>query len=148
MENNTNLPSFIKGITQQGYAQMPMKYANLILGSKSNLYRMVAEEGWYLPKKESRCCTAKYLFGVIGGYYFRILVADVKFCVDEKVRLPKIDLIAHLETKVLNGPKLGFGPESLPDRTWLLNVLFTFQPEHEVFSGITEVEKIVEIPVR
>ena len=148
MERTNEIPTFIKGITQNGYAQMPMKYANLILGNKSNLYRMVAEEGWYLPSKDTRCCTAKYLFGVIGEQYFRIQVSNIKFCFDEKVRLPKIDLVAYMEQNLLNGEKFGFQPESLPDRSWLINVLHTLQPSHPVFTGIEETDKIVEIPLK
>jgi hypothetical protein len=42
--NNNALPSFILGINN-GMAQMSLKYANHILGSKPNLYRLVKEEG-------------------------------------------------------------------------------------------------------
>lgn len=55
----------------------------------------------YLPENESRSTTADYLFGVVGGRYFRIKVTEIRFCIDEKVRLPKINLIAYLKTHVL-----------------------------------------------
>ena len=147
MQNDPQIPKWILNI-QNGYAQMPISYANLILGNKSNLYRLVSEEGYYLPKSDSRCCTARYLFDVMSGTVFRILVKDIRISLDQKKKWPKIDLICYLEQNFLNGQKFGFGPEKLPDRTWITNVLYTFDPNDEIFSGICSAEKIVEIPIR
>jgi hypothetical protein len=127
---------------------MPLRYANLILGSKSNLYRLVVEEGWYLPRVEARCCTSKYLFGIMNGEYFRIKTSDIKPSLVERVRLSKIDIIAYLDSNLLKGVKHGFSPEALPDRAWLLNLLHTIDPNNEVFSGSSSAEPIVQIPVK
>ena len=147
MQQESQIPKFILSI-QNGYAQMPISYANLILGNKSNMYRLVSEEGWYLPNSESRCCTARYLFDVMAGTVFRIPVKDIRISLEQKRKLPKIDLICYLEQNLLNGQKFGFGPEKLPDRQWITNVLYTLDPQHEIFSGAKHAEKIVEIPIR
>jgi len=147
MERDPQIPKWILNV-QNGFAQMPISYANLILGNKSNLYRLVVEEGYYLPRSESRCCTARYLFDVMAGTVFRIYVKDVKISLDQKKKWPKIDLIGYMEQKHLNGLKFGFGIDKLPDRSWITNLLFTFEPTHEIFSGVKTSEKIVEIPIR
>ena len=147
MQSESQIPKFILSI-QNGFAQMPISYANLILGNKQNLYRLVMEEGYYLPKSDSRCCTARYLFDVMAGSVFRILVKDIRISLEQKKKWPKIDLICHIEQNFLNGQKFGFGPEKLPDRQWITNVLYTFDPNHEIFSGVRNLEKIVEIPIR
>jgi len=75
---NDGLPSFIMSVSND-WAKMSIRHANCILGSKHNLYRLTAEEGFYLPKEESRAINTQYLFGVVQGKYFRIFRRDVKF---------------------------------------------------------------------
>jgi hypothetical protein len=151
--NQLVIPSFIVEV-RDGYAKMPLRYANLIIGNKQNLHRLVSDEGWYLPKKDSRCCTSKlfnlyrYLFDVMGGWVFRIQQSQVKFCLNEKKRWSKIDIVAFIETRLLNNITLGFTIENLPNRDWLINVLFTLDSNHEVFTGTGEIEKLVEIPMK
>jgi hypothetical protein len=149
MENypNNNIPNFILSIDNQ-MAKMSIKYANHILGSKANLYRLVQLEGWYLPKKEARCCTTNYLFMIVNGAVYRIGTADIRPYIVEKIRLPKIDLITMLETNLLRGQVLGFQPEKLPDRQWLLNVIHSLDCNNEIFTGTRTIDKIVEIPLR
>jgi hypothetical protein len=144
---NNNIPNFIIGINE-GMASMSLRYANLILCSKQNLYRLVAEEGWYLSRLQSRCCTSRYLFDIMNGSVFRMKTSDVKPCLVERIRLSKIDIIAHIVSKLIKDCKLGFGPENLPDRDWLLNVLHTLEPSNDIFTGNKSIEKVVEIPLK
>jgi hypothetical protein len=141
------LPKFIVEI-KDGFAKMPIKYANYILGSKHNLYRLVIEEGWYLPKEESRCCNTKYLFDVMSGRIFRIQQNNVKSCFGEKLKWSKLDILSYLQSKYLGGMEFGFSVENLPNREWLVNILFTYEPSHELFTGSGEIEKLVEIPIK
>lgn len=144
---NDSLPNFILSVDND-MARMSLKYANFILGSKPNLYRMVQQDGWYLPRPESRCVTTSYLFGVINGSVFRIKHSDIKPYLHEAIRLSKIDIICFIETHLIGDSKLGFGLEKLPDRSWLLNVLHTLDNCNEVFTGTRVVDKIVEIPLK
>jgi hypothetical protein len=53
---------------------------------------------------------------------FRIASMDVKPHIIEKIGFSKLDLISMLETIILRGKPLGFEPDKLPDRQWILNV--------------------------
>lgn len=140
------LPKFILGVNN-GYARLPLKWANAVLGNKRNLHRMLTEQGFYLPRVDSRACTGKYLFSVISGSVFSIKTSQVRTCLEEKTKLSKIDLLSLLQTLVGSNVNLGFSPISLPDRSWILNVVYTYSPENEIFTGIDVVDKIVEIPI-
>jgi hypothetical protein len=145
--SNSKLPNFILSINN-GMARMSLKYAKHILGSKPNLYHLVQEEGYYLPKPEARCCTTSYLFNVMNGTVFRINYKDVVPYYQEKIRMSKIDLVSTIETQYIRDIRLGFEPEKLPDRTWVLNILHTLDPKNEVFTGTRVIDKIVEVPLK
>ena len=145
--NNSNLLKFIMSC-KDGYATMSIRYANLILGNKQNLYRLVSEEGYYLPRYDSRCITTNYLLEVMKGSVFRICATDVKVCLSERIRYSKIDMISLLETKYLGNTKLGITPDALPNREWLVNVIYTIDPYHDMFVGTSETDKLVDIPVK
>jgi hypothetical protein len=146
MENENPYPKFILSV-QDNMARMSIRHANYILGSKKNLYRLVHTEGWFLPSKESRCITSKYLFDVINGSVFRIKQEHIRPYITEQIRLPKIDLITIL-SGLTNSPLLGFEPHKLPNREWILSVIHTYDSNNEVFTGTKTIDKIVQIPVR
>ena len=155
MENNPDaahgllggLPSFVSEV-RDGLASVPLSYANSILGSKSNLYRIVWAHGWYLPKRTSKAVSCHYLFEVANGTVFRILQSDIKPFVTERRRWNKIDLITELRDNILKSPLINFDCNHLPDRKWLLNILYTCKSDHEVFTGTSFQEKQVQIPIR
>lgn len=68
--NNSNMPKFILNI-ENDMAVMTLKSANGVLGSKQNLYRLVTDEGFFLPAYPSRAITNNYLLGNISGKYYR-----------------------------------------------------------------------------
>jgi len=57
-------------------------------------------------------------------------------------------MIAYIDSLIINGPKLGFSPDALPDKAWLVNVLFTLKPNHEIFVGTEVNSPLFDIPVR
>jgi hypothetical protein len=127
---------------------MPLRHTNLILGSKSNLYRLVQDEGYYLLSEESRCVTTQYLFSVLSGSVFRILRKDVNFYSHIKLKWSKIDILSWLEDSAVFQVPLGFTADKLPNYDFLVNLLYTVNREHEMFTGTREVEKLVEIPLK
>lgn len=148
MDRQTHdLPGFIVSC-ENGWAKMPLRYANLILGSKTNLYRLVKEEGWFIPKQEARASTVKYLLEVVQGACFRIKQTDVKPYTTERTKWSKLDILSYLQSKHLLNVRLGFTIENLPDRNWLLSVLHTIEPSHEIFSGTSECDKYVDVPLK
>jgi hypothetical protein len=138
--NKNNYPSFILGVNNE-MATMPISYANYILGDKKNLYRLVSLEGYYLPEFSKRCITSKYLFKVIKGEIFRIKSSDINNYSVEREIWTKIDLVSELQGKYLRGVELGFEPNQLPDKRWLLNVVFSLDSQHIIFVGSAKVEK-------
>jgi len=125
---------------------MPLKLANMLLGNKRNLYNSIKSYGLFLPKL-GNAVTAKYLIKVSKGEAFWILEKDVKFPPEEKIKFTKTDLVAYLEDKHISNPSLGFDPQNLPNRKWLLTLLFTFEPNHYVFTAIHNNQVNVDVPI-
>lgn len=97
--NENSLPSFITSI-QNGFANMPLKFANLVLGNKKNLWRLTMEEGWYLPAYESRSITTDYLFKVLNNQVFRVKCTDIRTHIIEKVKWSKLDLVCYIDNRL------------------------------------------------
>ena len=57
-------------------------------------------------------------------------------------------MVSDLQKTYLKNLELGFTIETIPNRKWLLDILFTLNPLHVVFTGIEIEDKMVEIPVR
>ncbi len=142
-----SLPKFVLGVVN-GQARIPISYANLLLANRENLYRMVSAEGWFLPESESKAVTVNYLLGVSSGKFFRIRVSEVHHYPAEKKTWKKLDLFIYLSDVHLRSVNLGFDYLHLPDRNYLLSILYTLEPTHEVFSGLGLSEKVVEVPLK
>ena len=122
---------------------MSIEYANEILGSKMNLYKMVKALGWFVPEYASKAVTVQYLNYVMNGAVFRMKKTDMKRHSLEVKSYSAMDLVGAIETKL--GHKMGFELQKLPNREYLLDVLFTLDDQHEVFQG--NQEKLVEVPL-
>ena len=146
IDENSNLPNFIVSVNN-GWAKMSLRHANCILGTKSNFYRMVKEEGFYLPSEESRCITTQYLFSVVSGSVFRILRKDVVYYTTIKSKWSKIDLLSWLESSGRLALPLGITVDKLPDFNWLANVVHSLCPNHDMFCDVETGEKLVDIPL-
>ena len=85
----------------------------------------------------------QYLNNVINGSVFRMKKTDMKKHSLEVKCYSAMDLVGAIETKL--GHKMGFDFQKLPNREYLLDVLFTLDDQHEVFQG--NQEKLVEVPL-
>lgn len=141
-----NLPHFVTKIDEVN-AEMPISYANAILGSKENLYYMLKSEGLYLPKIEASCIKTDYLLGVANNKYFSISINKVTFCPKQTKKVSKLDLFLDIQSKMEN-IIFGFDINYLPDREWLVNILFTIDPNNKVFSSGNKLDKLVMVPLR
>ena len=147
MDQNSNftLLTWIKKV-EDGKATVPIAYANCILGSKDNMYRQVRSLGWFIPSFDSKAICTKYLLGILNNQYFRLSVTEVKNPPPILLPWSKIDILAYLESKWFNKPS-GFSPDKMPDKAWLVTVLFTAEPNHPIFIGIKTDDEMVKYPL-
>lgn len=145
MENFTGYPKFILNV-ENGQAFMTAKAANGILGSKDNFYRLVCDEGWFLPALKTRAITNDYLLRVIRNQVFRVQKNQVLTPPPEKKVWSKLDLLAFIQAQVGVGRDIGLTPEKMPDRQWLLTIAYSFSQDLEVFTGVRLDEEIISIP--
>lgn len=124
---------------------MTQRTANAICGSKENFYRLVHDEGYYLPSFKCRAITNNYLQGILAGRYFRFYKNQIQIPPEIKKEWSKLDLLAFIQGRVGNAD-LGFGPEKMPDRAFLQNVVYTLDPTLEIFSGVRRQEPLVRLP--
>ena len=81
--------------------------------------------------------TFQYLWDLFTGKCFRIKRNDLKKGILFK-KVSKKFLFEELNDKI---PKLGFTSEKLPDKQWMVDILFTVDPKNNVFSkGRNEIE--------
>jgi hypothetical protein len=144
--NNQGYPYFILGI-ENGMAMMTLKAANGILGNKENFYRLVQEEGFFLPALSSRAVTNDYLRGVLSGKVYQFRTDQIRTPPKPKKEWSKIEMLTFIQSRLGQERELGFGPNNIPDNEFLLAVCFTLDPNLEIFTGIKEAEEIVQIPV-
>jgi len=117
-----------------------------VLGSRENVYRMLDEDGYYLPSIKSRAITCSYLLKVYRNEVFRVEKSYVLTPPSEKKIWSNLDLLAYIEKKCYPKP-LGFSPNTMPDRKWLLAIAYSFDKNLEVFTGILAKEEIVGLPL-
>ena len=125
--------------------QYPIETVNRLISSKYQLYTVLTESSDFsfkLPSYHSKAITITYLINVANGQVFAIKKTDYKENF-KKSSLNKIDYFVELGKLVNN---LGFGIESLPDKRWLRNALFSINPDHEFFSN--QPSNIVELNQR
>ena len=119
--------------------KMPISKANEVFTSKLSLYYLCCEIGYYLPKYEKPMITTEYLLDIFTKKIFSIRRKEVRIGFAFK-KLSKAKLIDILEP-LANSKPIGFDELSPPDRTWLINCIYTLKPEHSIFKyNATEVE--------
>lgn len=141
-----NWPKFILNV-QDGCAFMTQKAANGVLGSKENMYRLVDEDGWFLPALKTRAITTDYLMKVVKGEVFRIQKNQLINPPSEKKVWSKIDLIAWISERCSPLP-LGVTPTKLPDRRWLVSIAYGYDHNLEIFTGTQPNDVIVSLPLK
>jgi hypothetical protein len=124
--------------------QMNISQLNELLGNVENFYYQVTQHGFFLPEQKKKTITVEYLYGVIMGKFFGIKSTDIRFGQTYKY-VSKVDL--YFELKKTTSKELGFDMNSLPNMSWILNVLFTLNPLHEFFHPPQALEPTRPFPV-
>ncbi len=106
------------------------------------MYRMLDEEGLFLPSIKYRAITCNYMMKVFKKEVFRVKIAIIKNPPRERKTMSNIDLLAFIEGKAYPVP-LGIGPNNLPDRKWLLTIAYSYDHRLQIFTGLNEDEEIV-----
>jgi hypothetical protein len=101
-----------------------------------NLLRTHQNKRYYLPCQTSKCMSRKYLIGLLLGKYFSVKADELSIIPNEKKReinatseLCFDELRRHLDPLT----NFGFDHNSLPDKNWLLTILWNVNPAHPVF---------------
>jgi hypothetical protein len=81
------------------------------------------------------------------GQCFRCLKNAIQNAPHERKIISNIDILTLIAERVAPAA-LDIGPGHMPDRKWLINVLFTIIPTHEAFVGTNEEDEEVGIPVQ
>jgi hypothetical protein len=111
------------------------------------MYSAVERNQILPPNYSEACVSAHYLAGVIQNQYFYIKTEDVKFrnCFAKNVTKQEIFAQVKLATRDKRLKPWGFDESCLPNTSWLLHVLATYNPEHAWFSkGYVAPKKKVE----
>ena len=100
--------------------------ARIIL-NKESLYKIMSvDKGIYLPD----IVYGGVLLGVVRKIYFYVLSDKIKVF---QMEIPQTKEEIFLEILKMNPGLMGFDMESLPDKQWLLNVLYTLKHNHKFF---------------
>lgn len=120
---------------------LPISTLNRMIGNVKNFYYALLDKGWYLPQYNKGALSFSYLWNVFNGKCFRIQRDKVKKSVLFK-KVTKIQVFEQLNFKVKD---LGFTSEKLPDKQWMLDILYTVDPDNILLNkeeGIIEEPKV------
>ncbi|CAD8176141.1 unnamed protein product [Paramecium pentaurelia] len=118
------------------YKVITIEEANRLVGSLKSSYTGLVLKGYYLPKLKSACITSEYSLGVALMRVFICQAKDIKIAYLIK-QAKKIDLYRELHQLVGQEIDLDFTSKMLPDREWLINVLYFVFPNHSYFKQLT-----------
>ena len=126
--------------------EISLSTLNKLLGSVHNFYLALVDQGWSLPKFSRNSITFQYLWNVFMGDCFRIKRENVKKGVTFK-RISKKELFFRINLLIKN---FGFTNEKIPEKDWLIDILYTIDPNNEVFSkSKNEIEDPkVQVPLK
>lgn len=146
MNPNTRQSSLAILEKSQDLEEIPLSKLNSLLGCVKNFYLALVDQGWALPKWSKNCISFNYLWNVFTGENFRIKRENLKQAFLFK-KASKIYLFEQLNFIIDN---LGFNSDKIPDKQWLLDILYTLSPKHEIFMkhrGEVEDPKI-KVPMK
>lgn len=91
-----------------------------------------------LPSYKSRCMERDYLSKVAKGKVFTIKKDHYHpFPLrKENIKTDIGTLVTAVQNEIPPDKELGITPEKPPDRLWLLNVLYSLNPNHEIFAAV------------
>lgn len=105
--------------------------SNLFKGRKV-LYDRLVDDGYYLPSFKSRAASIKYLSGIINNISFSI--KDYNPYIGNKIKISRKVLLAYLKILISDSQKiLQMTDKNPPDKSWLVNILFTIKPNSILF---------------
>lgn len=91
-----NLPHFVKRI-EGNNAFIPESYANLIIGNKKNLHRMIFNLGFFIPNIRDRSLTTEWLLKVMTNQIFSFKKSQINKNPGAKIKISKIDLMENIQ---------------------------------------------------
>lgn len=118
------------------------------ISSKKTFYNVMRNTAkLYLPSITSRCISGEYLDGVIMKKFFSIDYDSVVYCdhfsINVTVELLYFELISILSDQAPDYC-LGFDEYTLPDKKWLVTVMYTLNPNAEFFKKHFNMPEISE----
>lgn len=107
---------------------------------KQEIYQRLIKEGLDLPPINSPAVDRDYLKGVDEGYHFRFYKKDVK-SVTGPIKCSR--LVIYVLLKEIVPVELGFRPNRLPSKQWLLKALSIVNPNHAIFLPARDREELI-----
>ncbi|KAL4500834.1 hypothetical protein ABPG72_020068 [Tetrahymena utriculariae] len=113
--------------------------ANAAIRGIDNLYWAIYQLGYYLPSRGSQCISSQYLIGVMNKQIYCPQRVQVTAGRQTYKKCKKVEIYNQL-CKSKNDT-LGFDITRLPDKQWLIDVLYLLNSEHELFQFCENQEK-------
>ncbi|KAM3147139.1 hypothetical protein pb186bvf_000855 [Paramecium bursaria] len=113
----------------QTYAEA-LAYMNQLTGSIKSMWYALELKGFYLPEFSSSAITAQYLWKVLNNKCFNIIKDDVNqgTLLKHATKISLLDEISKL-VKV----DMAIDEKNMPDKRWLINILFSIKSDHTLF---------------
>ncbi len=104
------------------------------LPNKEALYRVLVQKDNYLPDLTSKACTEEYLLGVARGQLYCLKNSQLRnYQLWKDLKKTKLELYHEIKSKVEK--PLGFDLNGLPDKQYLINILYSIDSENRFFNN-------------
>ena len=110
---------------------------NIYGHQKQIIYNELKNTGLYLPPINCPAVNRDYLKGIHNGEFLAVNIGKRNEC-DIPLWISKIELFLLL--KESSELELGFGHRTAPSKKWMLTVLRTIKPDHQIFARPQEIE--------
>jgi len=118
--------------------EININVANYLIPDKESFYvHLTHDSGYALPAFESRCISRDYLEGISQGRFYCLKYPNFSPMRLLKPLIPKKKGELHqiLMKLIPLNTELGFDFQRLPDKKWLLDMIHSLKPDHEIFVG-------------
>lgn len=116
-----------------------------LLGDAKDIYRILTFRGYYLPKFKAKIITKRFLCDIMSGKTWCPLSKDIRLF-PEVISSGRAEIIAGI---MAEQPRARLYYYQQPDKQWLINILFTLNPDHKIFQvwrkGLREPYKFVSL---
>ena len=105
-----------------------------IIGNKADLYEAAVRNGWYLPKFKCTIITENYITNVITGKVYCPKYSDIRLVPCPKP--PEKEVLLRDFARLMSSEKrsAGIDVNHVPDKSWLLAILGTYNPNLPYFQ--------------